>query len=94
MSERRLRRSPDQKILGGVIGGLAEYFDRDAALLRLLYILVSVISGGVPRDRRLPDPLDRHSAEKARRSQSLRPAPRKWPVAARVSARRSRRGRR
>lgn len=48
MSERRLRRSPDQKILGGVIGGLAEYFDRDAALLRLLYILVSVISAAFP----------------------------------------------
>ncbi len=48
MSERRLRRSPDQKILGGVIGGLAEYFDRDPALLRLLYILVSVISAAFP----------------------------------------------
>lgn len=48
MSERRLRRSPDQKILGGVIGGLAEYFDRDPALLRLLYILVSVVSAAFP----------------------------------------------
>lgn len=48
MPERRLRRSPDQKIFGGVIGGLAEYFDRDPALLRLLYILVSVISAAFP----------------------------------------------
>ncbi len=48
MSERRLRRSPDQKMLGGVIGGVAEYFDRDPALLRLLYILVSVISAAFP----------------------------------------------
>ena len=48
MSERRLRRSSEQKIFGGVIGGLAEYFDRDPALLRLLYVLVSVISAAFP----------------------------------------------
>ncbi len=48
MSERRLRRSPDQKMLGGVIGGLAEYFDRDPGLLRLLYVLVSVVSAAFP----------------------------------------------
>jgi phage shock protein C len=48
MSERRLRRSPDQKMLGGVIGGLAEYFDRDPTLLRLLYILISVLSAAFP----------------------------------------------
>jgi phage shock protein C len=48
MSERRLRRSPDKKMLGGVIGGLAEYFDRDPTLLRLLYILISVLSAAFP----------------------------------------------
>ncbi|MCM2270496.1 MAG: PspC domain-containing protein [Thermoanaerobaculia bacterium] len=48
MSERRLRRSPDQKMLGGVIGGLAEYFERDASLLRVLYVLVSVLSAAFP----------------------------------------------
>lgn len=48
MSERRLRRSPDQKMLGGVIGGLAEYFERDASLLRVLYVLISVLSAAFP----------------------------------------------
>lgn len=48
MSERRLRRSPDQKMLGGVIGGLAEYFERDASLLRVLYVLVSILSAAFP----------------------------------------------
>lgn len=48
MSERRLRRSPDKKILGGVIGGLAEYFDRDPTLLRVLYVLISVLSAAFP----------------------------------------------
>lgn len=48
MSERRLRRSPDKKLLGGVIGGLAEYFDRDPTLLRVLYVLISVLSAAFP----------------------------------------------
>lgn len=48
MSERRLRRSPDQKMLGGVIGGLAEYFERDASLLRVLYVLISIFSAAFP----------------------------------------------
>ena len=47
-TERRLRRSPDQKMIGGVIGGLAEYFDRDVTLLRVLYVLISVASVAFP----------------------------------------------
>lgn len=48
MSERRLRRSRKQKMIAGVIGGLAEYFDRDVSLLRLLYVLISVLSAAFP----------------------------------------------
>jgi phage shock protein C len=48
MAERPLRRSPDQKIVAGVIGGVAEYFDRDPALLRLLYVVISVLSAAFP----------------------------------------------
>jgi phage shock protein C len=48
MSERRLRRSPERKMIAGVIGGLAEYFDRDPALLRVLYVVISVLSAGFP----------------------------------------------
>ena len=48
MPERRLRRSPDRKMIAGVIGGLAEYFDRDVSLLRLLYVLISVLSAAFP----------------------------------------------
>jgi phage shock protein C len=47
-TERRLRRSPDQRMLGGVIGGLAEYFERDVTLLRVLYVLISVASVAFP----------------------------------------------
>lgn len=48
MAERPLRRSPDQKIVAGVLGGIAEYFDRDPALLRLLYVVISVLSAAFP----------------------------------------------
>ena len=46
--ERRLRRSPDKKMIAGVVGGLAEYFDRDPSTLRLLYVLVSIFSAAFP----------------------------------------------
>ena len=47
-TERRLRRSPDQKMIAGVIGGLAEYFDRDPGLLRILYVFISIFSAAFP----------------------------------------------
>ena len=33
---------------GSVIGGFAEYFDRDPTLLRVLYVLISVLSAAFP----------------------------------------------
>ena len=48
MAEIRLRRSQQHKVVGGVIGGIAEYFDRDPGLLRLLYVLISIVSAAFP----------------------------------------------
>ena len=48
MPEVRLRRSREHKVVGGVIGGFAEYFDRDPGLLRLLYVLISIVSAAFP----------------------------------------------
>lgn len=48
MAEVRLRRSRQHKVVGGVIGGFAEYFDRDPGLLRLLYVLISIVSAAFP----------------------------------------------
>lgn len=48
VAERRLRRSRSHRMIGGVIGGLAEYFDRDPTLLRVLYVLISVLSAAFP----------------------------------------------
>lgn len=44
---RRLYRSRTEKKISGVCGGLAEYFQTDANLMRLLVITVTVISGGL-----------------------------------------------
>ncbi len=44
----RLRRSRSNRMIAGVVGGLAEYFDMDATLLRVLYVAVSVLSAAFP----------------------------------------------
>lgn len=48
MVESRLRRSRRHRMLGGVIGGFAEYFDRDPTVLRVLYVLISILSAAFP----------------------------------------------
>lgn len=45
---RRLYRSSRNAMLGGVCGGLAEYLGVDAALVRLVYVVVSVASVAFP----------------------------------------------
>lgn len=42
---KKLYRSQKDKIIGGVCGGLAEYFDVDATIIRLLFVLVVVLGG-------------------------------------------------
>ncbi len=43
-----LRRSRRNKVIAGVIGGLAEYLGLNATLLRILYVIVSIVSVGFP----------------------------------------------
>jgi len=43
-----LRRSPDHKMIAGVLGGFAEYFDRDPTLVRVLYVVFSILSAAFP----------------------------------------------
>jgi phage shock protein C len=47
MRGRRLYRSRTDNMLTGVSGGLAEYFDVDPALVRLMWILTGIFSGGL-----------------------------------------------
>ena len=45
-SQFRLRRSRTDRMLGGVCGGLAEGLGADAALLRVLVVALTLITGG------------------------------------------------
>ncbi len=42
MSDKKLRRTPDDKMIGGVCGGLAKYFGLDSTLVRVAYALLSI----------------------------------------------------
>ena len=45
---RRLTRSRHHKVIAGICGGIAEYMDVDAPVIRVLYVIVSVLTGLVP----------------------------------------------
>ena len=45
---KRLYRSKTNSMLAGVCGGIAEYFDLDPTMIRLAYILVSILSAAFP----------------------------------------------
>ena len=42
---RRLYRSPTEKVIGGVCGGLGEYFDVDPVLVRIIAVLLVLAHG-------------------------------------------------
>lgn len=42
---RRLYRSRDERMLGGVAGGLARYFGVDPTIMRLLFVILTVAGG-------------------------------------------------
>ncbi len=45
----RLTRSPTESMIAGVCGGLAEYFNIDPVIVRLIFVLVTLTSGlGLP----------------------------------------------
>lgn len=43
---KKLYRSNDDRWLAGVCGGIAEYFDLDPTLIRVLFILFGFVVGG------------------------------------------------
>lgn len=45
---KRYMRSRQDKVLGGVCGGLAEYFEIDPTLVRVLWVLLVLVTGFVP----------------------------------------------
>ena len=47
MTEKKLTRS-NNKVLAGVCGGIAEYFEIDPTLVRVCYAALSIFSAGFP----------------------------------------------
>ena len=46
--KRRLRRSRTDRMIAGVVGGLARYFGIDSTLARVLYVVGSILSAAFP----------------------------------------------
>lgn len=47
-STARLRRSRSDKVIAGVIGGLARYFGMDPTIARVVYVILSAVSVAFP----------------------------------------------
>ena len=45
VTPKRLKRSVSDKMLAGVCGGLAKYFDFDSTLIRLVFAFAAVFAG-------------------------------------------------
>jgi len=43
--EKKLYKSDSNKMIAGVCGGMADYFEMDATLVRLLWVLFAVLGG-------------------------------------------------
>lgn len=41
---KKLHRSSKQRMIAGICGGLAEYFDMDVNIMRLLFVAISLLS--------------------------------------------------
>ncbi|MEL7570824.1 MAG: PspC domain-containing protein [Eubacteriaceae bacterium] len=46
--KKRLYKDKSTGILAGVCSGIAQYFDTDASIVRILYVVLSVISAAFP----------------------------------------------
>jgi phage shock protein C len=43
--EKRLHRSRTEKMIGGVCGGLAEYFEIDPTIVRAAWVVITLMAG-------------------------------------------------
>lgn len=44
----KLKKSSHNKMIAGVCGGIAEYFDIDPTIVRVAYVVLSLLSTGFP----------------------------------------------
>lgn len=45
---KKLYRSTDNKIVAGILGGIAEYLEIDPVVIRLVFVLLACITGFLP----------------------------------------------
>lgn len=45
---KKLYRSRNNRMLGGVCGGIAEFFDIDPTIIRVVYVLLSLFTAAFP----------------------------------------------
>lgn len=45
---KKLYRSLNRKMIGGVCGGLADYFDLDVSLVRLIFVGIALVTALLP----------------------------------------------
>ncbi len=45
---KKLYRSDHEKMLAGVLGGVAELTDLDATILRIIYVILTIFTAGFP----------------------------------------------
>jgi phage shock protein C len=48
MAEKRLMRSKTNRMVAGVCGGIGEYFGIDANIIRVVWIVITALSGFLP----------------------------------------------
>lgn len=48
MAKKRLTRSKKDKIVAGVLGGVAQYFDVDPTVVRIMWLIGMAFTGFVP----------------------------------------------
>lgn len=45
---KKFYRSNTNKVIFGLLGGMGEYWDRDPMLIRVLYMMITILSGVFP----------------------------------------------
>jgi phage shock protein C len=48
MAEKRLMRSKTNRMVAGICGGIGEYFGIDANIIRVVWIVITALSGFLP----------------------------------------------
>lgn len=48
MTDKKLYRAIDNSMVGGVLAGIADYFNIDVSLVRVLYVFITIFSAVFP----------------------------------------------